>query len=1169
MQQAQAKSAKIHTMAITKPQFVHLHVHSEYSLLDGLCHLPELIAKTKSLNQPAIALTDHGAMYGSVHFYNAAKKAGIKPIIGLEAYMAKTSRFDKQIKMGSDQFHLTLLAQNLKGYKNLMHLVSRANSEGFSYKPRIDDELLFELNEGIIVLSGCLSSRFNRLLKDGQDDQALELFQKYQQVFGDRFYVELQNHPTIKEFQTINPKLVKIARQLNLKIVATNDTHYLEAEDAEAQDALICVQTRKLMSDKNRMTLMDSPDLYLRSTGEMLELFKDYPEAISNTLEVAERCNVEIPTGKLIFPNFPIPKGQTDAEYFRRLTFASAEKKLGKLTKEYRDRIEYEMKVIVDKGYSPYFLITQDFVNWAKQQGIGVGPGRGSAAGSLISYVLGITDIHPIEQGLAFERFLNPQRPTPPDIDMDFADDRRDEVIGYVSDKYGADHVGHVITFGKMEARVAIRDIGRVLGLPYEDPDRIAKLIPNEPGKRVSLDQAVKTIPELSQIYQQPKFRRLIDLAKKVEGVVRHSSVHAAAIIITDKALPNYTPTQIDSKSGKTITQYDMYALDCNISDDAIGLLKFDFLGLRNLSIIQNALSLIKVHKKIDVDIRKIPLDDKKTYQLMAEGYTMGVFQLESAGMRRVARSLKPSQFSDITAMVALFRPGPMDLIPQFIEGKHNPDSIHYPHDSLKDILKETYGVMVYQEQILEIAHTMAGYTLGEADILRRAIGKKKKKLLDQNRLRFIKDSVKNGYLKTVAEKVWGFIEAFANYGFNKAHAASYAMIAYQTAYLKANYPVEYMTALMSVESGSSSQNRDVKVSVAIEECRRMGIQVLPPDINHSEDDFTIEKVKGSLIGLGIRFGLNAIKHIGSAAIANILQTRKKMKGSFKSFTQFVFETDGRKVNKTSLECLIKVGAMDEYGTRASMLENLESIRKQATSLQSQVDGQDTLFTGVDTGATNIQDTFPKLEEYPQPELLSFEKELLGLFLTQHPMAQALKAVSLRATKQIGDLDPQLHQNHTFLFGGVITRYKQVQTKKTNQLMAFGELEDSTGKIQFVVFPKTFNQTGADIKVDSVVLLKAKVDYRDEELQLVVEKVSLPDNIETPISLGEDQHEIFIPRKTKREILEKLGQLLKSHPGDEGVTVLIPNGGQPEKMALPYGVEWSPELEKEIESLLT
>jgi len=1153
----------------TTPNFVHLHVHSEYSLLDGLCHLPELVNKVKELGQPAVALTDHGAMYGSLHFFNAAKKAGIKPIVGLEAYVAKNSRLDKQVKMGSDQSHLTLLSQDLKGYQNLMHLVSRANQDGFSYKPRIDDELLFEKNEGVIVLSGCMSSRFNRLLLDGQDDLALDLFKKYKEVFGDRFYVELQNHPGIKEFKDLNPKLVKIARQLDLKIVATNDVHYLEADDAEAQDALICVQTRKLISDKDRMSLMDSPDLYLRSTGEMVELFKDYPEAITNTLEVAEKCNLEIPTGKLIFPNYPIPKGQTEAEYFRQFTFDAAKKKLGKLTQEHEDRINYEMKVIVDKGYTPYFLITQDFVNWAKEQGIGVGPGRGSAAGSLISYVLGITDIHPLEHGLAFERFLNPQRPTPPDIDMDFADDRRDEVIAYVSDKYGADHVGHVITFGKMEARVAIRDIGRVLGLPYEDPDRIAKLIPNEPGKRVSLDQAVKTIPELTAIYGQPKFRRLIDLAKKVEGVVRHSSVHAAAIIITDKALPNYTATQIDTKSGKTITQYDMYALDCNISDDAIGLLKFDFLGLRNLSIIQNALLLIKVHKKKDLDINLIPLDDKKTYKTMSSGHTMGVFQLESAGMRRVARSLKPNQFSDITAMVALFRPGPMDLIPQFIEGKHNPKSIKYPHDSLIEILKETYGVMVYQEQILQIAHTMAGYTLGEADILRRAIGKKKKSLLDQNRVRFTKDSVKNGYDAAIAEKVWGFIEAFANYGFNKAHATSYAMIAYQTAYLKANYPVEYMAALMSVESGSHSQNRDVKVAVAIEECGRLGIKVLPPHINRSGSDFTIETTKGSKDDLGVRFGLNAIKHVGSAAIENILETRKKLGGKFESFTQFIFETDGRKANKTTLECLIKVGAMDEYATRASMLENLESIRKQAASLQSQIDGQDTLFTGVDTGATNIQDTFSNLEEYPQPELLSFEKELLGLYLTQHPMAKALKAVAKRATKSIEDLDHELHNGHSFMFGGVITRLKLVMTKKTNQMMAFGEVEDNTGKVQFVVFPKTFAQYNSVLKEDSVVLMKAKVDYRDEEIQLIVDKVTPPDDIESPILAQQDEHEIFIPRKTKREVLEKLGKLLKSYPGDDSVAILIPNGGQPERMALPYGVKWSDKLAKEVEEVLS
>lgn len=1149
-----------------KSNFVHLHVHSEYSMLDGLCPLPELMAKVKSFNQPAIGLTDHGAMYGAIHFYNEAKKAGLKPIIGFEAYMAANSRFDKQTKLGSDQFHLTLLAQNFTGYQNLMKLTSQAHLEGFSYKPRLDDELLFEHNEGIIVLSGCMSSRFNRLLLDGKDKDALELFKKYQQVFGDRFYIELQAHPQIEELKDLNKKLVKIARQLNIELVATNDVHYLEPEDAPAQDALICVQTRKLISDKKRMTMMDSPDFYLRSSEEMIELFRDFPEAIANTVKIADRCDIAIPTGQLIFPLFPLPEGETDSSYLEKMTFAAAKKIFGKnFTSEHKKRIEYELKVIIDKGYSTYFLITQDFVNWAKKQGIAVGPGRGSVAGSLVSYVLGITSVNPLKHGLAFERFLNPDRPTPPDIDLDFSDNRRDEVIEYVSQKYGEDRVGHVITFGRMEARVAVRDIGRVLGLPYEDPDRIAKLIPNEPNKKTNLKGAIDSVTELGQYYQQPKYRKLLDLALKVEGTIRHSSVHAAAIIVTDKPLTDYTPVQRDSKSGKTITQYDMYALDCNVADDAIGLLKFDFLGLRNLSIIQTTLSLIKAHHQIDLDINQIPLDNKKVFSLLSKGDTMGVFQLESAGMRRVARSLKPNQFSDITAMVALYRPGPMDLIPQFIEGKHSPDKIQYPHETLKEVLKETYGVMVYQEQILQIANIMAGYSLSEADILRRAIGKKKKKLLDQNRQRFIKQSVAKGYKQRVAEKVWGFIEAFANYGFNKAHATSYAMIAYQTAYLKANYPVEYMTALMSVESASSSQNRDTKVAVAIEESTQMGIKVLPPHINLSSDDFAIEKHDKSLQQKAIRFGLNAVKYVGSAAISNILETRERL-GKFKSFTQFVLETDGRKVNKTTIESLVKVGAMDQFGTRASMLEGLEAVRKQVSGLKAAEDGQDTLFAGVSQNATTRKDTFPKLPEYPQQELLSFEKELLGLYLTHHPMADALKAVAKRATKLIGEIDPSIHLNHTFYFGGVISGIRTVETRKDKRLMAFGQLEDSSGKLRFVVFPKVYRDYGQYLKEDSVALFKAKVDYRDEETQLVVEKITIPTQHDD--ERDNNHHEIFIPRKTKKTTLEKLGKLLKANPGNESVIILIPNGAQPEKMALPYGVAWSDQLEKHVADIL-
>lgn len=1136
-------------------------------MLDGLCKITPLVEKVKSLGQTAIGLTDHGAMYGALHFYNGCRAAGIKPIIGCEVYVAKNSRFDKQSKMGQDQFHMTLLAMNYEGYQNINRLVSAANFEGFSYKPRVDDELLEEFNEHIIATSGCMGSLINKLILQGKISEAKEQLKKYKRIFKDRFYVEIQAHPHIDELNELTPIQVKLARELDIPLVATNDVHYIEAGDAVAQDALLCVQTRKLISDTKRMSMMSSPDFYMRSTDEMIALFKDYPDAIENTVKIAERCDIEISTGNLIFPKYEIPQGETYESYLKQMAYERGEKKLGTITPEISKRIDYELDIINNKGYAAYFLITQDFVNWAKDQGIGVGPGRGSAAGSLVSYCIGITDIDPLEHDLAFERFLNPERPTPPDIDLDFADTRRDEVIKYVSNKYGADHVAHVITFGKMEARVAVRDIGRVLGLPYEDPDKIAKLIPNDPGKKVTLEQAVQTVPELAAYYQQPKFRKLIDLAKKVEGNIRHSSVHAAAIIITDKPLPDYVAIQKDSKSGKTITQFDMYALDCNVDDNAIGLLKFDFLGLRNLSIIQMAVSLIKEKKGIDVVMSTIPLDDKKTFDLLSSGDTMGVFQLESAGMRRVARTLRPNQFSDITAMVALYRPGPMDLIPKFIEGKHDPKSIEYPHESLIPVLKETYGIMVYQEQIMQIANVMAGYTLGGADVLRRAIGKKKKKLLDKNKKIFIEQSVEKGYERATAQKVWGFIEAFANYGFNKAHAASYAMVAYQTAYLKANYPEEYMTALMSIESASTSMNRDVKVAVSVENCKRMGIRVLPPHINKSRDDFMLEPDEKSKNGWAIRFGFTAIKNVGSAAIENLLEVRDKV-GSFTSLTQFIHETDGRKVNKTTLESLIKVGAMDDFGTRSSMLENLETIRKSAAKLESNVDGQDSLFGQVETSANQLQDNFPRIPEYPQQELLSFEKELLGLFLTDHPLAAQLRAISNRISKEIGDLDPTLHAQNTFMFGGVLSNVRTVQTRNSGKDMAFGKLEDATGSIDVVFFPKTYAEYKDAIQTDSVVLIKAKVDYRDEEMQLLAEKVSKPSSGDLTHEASGVHKEIFIPRKTSKETLKELGALLKQYPGNDSVLILIPNGGTPQKMLLPYGVKWSKKLETEISSLL-
>ncbi len=1147
--------------------FVHLHVHTEFSMLDGLSRIPDLMAEVKKHNQKAVAITDHGGMYGSISFFNNCRKAEIKGIIGVEAYLAKNSRFDKQSKMGSDQFHMLMLAQNMTGYRNLMQMVSIANLEGFSYKPRMDEETLIKYNEGVIATSGCMGSLFNRLLMEGKRDEAVTKLKFYKELFKDRFYIELQAHPGIPELADLTKTQIELARELDLPMIATNDVHYVHKDDATAQDALLCVQTRKLISDEKRMTMMDSPDFYLRSTEEMAELFHEVPEALENTVKIAEQCDVQIETGKLHFPAFPVPEGEDESTYFRKLAFSGLEKKLGKLTDKMIERLEYEIGIITQKGYPNYFLITQDLVNWAKDQGIGVGPGRGSAAGSLVAFALNITTMNPLLHGLPFERFLNPQRPTPPDIDMDFADDRRTEVVAYVSRKYGADHVACVITFGRMEARVAIRDIGRVLGMPYEDPDKIAKLIPNEAGHKVHLKDIITTVPELIEYYKQDNFKKLIDLAIKVEGGVRQTSVHAAAVVVSDKPLYYYTPIQKDSKSGRIVTQFDMYSLDCNVSDDAIGLLKFDFLGLRNLSTIQTAVRLVKENKGVDLDITNLPIDDKATFDLLSSGETTGIFQLESPGMRRVARTLQPNQFSDITAMVALYRPGPMDLIPTFIEGKHFPDKIVYPHDSLKPVLGETYGVMVYQEQILQIANLMAGYTLSEADILRRAIGKKKKYLLDENKKRFIEQSVEKGYTKAVAEKVWGFIEAFANYGFNKAHAASYAMISYETAYLKAHYPAEYMTALMSIESGSHAANRDEKVAVAVDACKKMGILVLPPDINKSFEDFNLEPNEKSAGGLAIRFGFNAIKNVGAAAIENIYQTRQQI-GSFHSFSHFLLNVDNRKVNKKVLETLIKVGALDAFSTRSSMLEQLEEIRNKVSQFSSDVEGQDQLFAEVETAKTHVEDSFPRLAEYPQAELLSFEKEFLGVYLTDHPLAQALEYVMAKATREIGEVDLTIHKDQTFLFGGVVSKFHETVTKTKGEKMAFGTLDDRTGSIDFVIFPRAYKELEGKMAQDMVILIKAKVDSREDSPQLVAEKVSIPEENAVAADAMEKSEEIFIPRKTTQAKLQELGTLLKAHPGKERLAVIIPNGGQNKRMVLPYTVDWNDFVKKKVAVLL-
>lgn len=1142
--------------------FTHLHVHTEYSLLDGLSKIPKLLERVKDHKQTAVAMTDHGVMYGAIHFYNYAREKHIKPIIGVETYVAANSHLDKQPRMGADQFHLLLLSKNLTGYKNLMKLVSTAHVSGFSYKPRIDFDLLKQYHEGLILTTGCLQSQFSQLIMNNKRDEAIELMKKYHEVFEDDMYIEIQSHDRIKEVGEMREEMVKISRELGIPLVATNDVHYVDPDDAEAQDALLAVQMRKTIDDKNRMSMLSSPDFYLRSSEEMESLFLKYPDAIRNTEVIADKCNVEIPIGNWILPVYPIPEGETPESLFRKMSLEGLKRRFEQVKDTDVDRLNYELDIISNKGFATYFLIVQDFVNWAKAQGIYVGPGRGSAAGSLAAYALGITNMNPLEHGLPFERFMNPQRPTPPDIDMDFADTRREDVIHYVTEKYGADKVAQIITFGTMEARNAIRDIGRALGMPYSDPDKIAKLIPQGSSIQEALDQ----VPELREYYARDNFKKLLNLAMKVEGNVRHHSVHAAGIVISDKPLTEYTPIQREPKEGKIITQYDGKSLDKNVSDNAVGLLKMDFLGLRNLSILGDAISIIKKTRNEVVTLDTIPIDEKDVYTLLSSGETTGVFQLESGGMRRVARTLKPSTFSDITAMVALYRPGPMDLINDFIEGKHHPEKVVYPHKVLEPVLKETYGIMVYQEQALQVANVMAGYSLGEADILRRAIGKKKIEIMEEQHSEFVKRSVDLGHSKAVADKVWSYIEKFAGYGFNKAHAASYAMIVYQTAYMKVKYPNEYMTALLSIESQATSVNREERVSRGIDECKRMNIVLLPPNINTSEREFTVEPFEKSLNGKAIRFGFTAIKNVGQAAIDAILIARGKK--PFLGFMDFLSRVDARKVNKKVLECLIKIGAFDSFSNRASLLEQLDEIRGKVQNVSSDDNGQESLFAHVQS--YEMKDSFPQIKEYPQAELLSFEKELFGFYLTEHPMAQALKAVSKSATKTIEELDPRVHKEVVIWLGGIITSWRTVVTKKAGKEMGFGTLQDETGSVEFVVFPKAFAQAKEHLVKDKVVLIKGKVEDREDKPTFLVDVVKAPDIDEIDeLNNDENTFELEIPRGTSKDALLEIGALLKSHHGEHSLILLIPNGAQAKRMKLPYTVDWNKELQEKVAKILS
>ena len=1188
-------------------KFTHLHVHTEYSLLDGLAKIPELVKKAKELGMESLAITDHGALYGGVKFFVECKKQGVKPIIGCEMYLAARSRFDKEAHVDVDMYHLVILCENQIGYKNLLQLITKSNLEGYYYKPRIDVELLKEHHEGLICLTACLGGAISSHLTKGQDKKAKEMAQQLAQIFGeDHFYLELQRHPQIPEQEPTNQKLVRLSRELGIPLVATADVHYVNQEDAEAQRVLLAIQKQKTLEEEEKEPedrQIHHPGLYLKSPQEMAELFADFPDAVANTEKIAKMVDFELVMGKLIMPKFPLPEGVSASQYINQLVAERLPARYLKVTDEVKERISYELSVIEKKHFSTYFLVVQDFVNWAKQQGIMVGPGRGSAAGSIVSYILGITDLDPLAFHLPFERFLNEQRPTPPDIDMDFADDRRDEVIRYVASRYGEDHVAQIITFGTMEARAAVRDVARVLGHPYAVGDRLAKLIPQgTQGFHMTIDKALSQTPELKTAYDtETDIKRILDLAKKLEGVARHASTHAAGVVIGDRPLVEYTPLQRESRADKIISQYDMYSLDLNISDNAIGLMKIDFLGLRNLTILENAIRFVQKATGEVIDLNKIPLDVPAVFSMISKGETTGVFQMESAGMRRLARDLKPTKFSDISAMVALFRPGPMELIPQFIEGKNMPGKIAYPLPELKRVLTETYGIIVYQEQVLEIVHDMAGYSLAEADLFRRAMGKKKPELMKKEKEKFLAGALKQGFSQEKAEKVYALIEKFAAYGFNKAHSAAYAMIAYETAYMKVRYPVEFMTAVLSAESQASGSTKEEKVSQAVSEARRMGITVLPPDVNNSVVGFSIEEKSDQK---AIRFGLSAIKNIGEAAIESILLARQK-KGLFISLSDFCNRVELSKVNKKSLESLIKAGALDTFGRRAAMLLALDKILNLAHQAQKvALLGQESLFTPTnqDKDEELLDNALPSIEEFALEELLSFERELFGFYFTQNPWSQILIHLTPYITHKIADINEEM-VDQPVRIGGQVTQVRHIFTKASNAEMVFARLEDDTGVLEVVVFPKVFAQTKELWSTDKAVLAVGRVSHRDEKLSLVVEQVFNAADKDTlnaqnfakqdfaytndrvkeqpRVTISVTQHgdedeftpetqalELWLPQSAQNTTLFQLRDLLKSYPGERKIVLVMPGSeGIAKRMVLPYTVADDSQLFHSLEGL--
>lgn len=1117
-------------MTGNKKEFVHLHVHSEYSLLDGAGRIPKLVERAIQLGMPALAITDHGVMYGVVDFYKACREKGVKPILGCEVYVAPRSRYQKEGRLDDTPFHLVLLAETQEGYRNLMELVSRGFTEGFYYKPRVDKELLARYSRGLIALSACLAGEVAAYILQEQREDAVRVAAEYRDIFGpDSFYLELQDHGYAEQ-KKVNRELLEISARTGIPVVATNDVHYCEAGDAELHDILLCIQTGKTLYDTDRMRF-EGGEFYLKSREEMELLFGEVPEALNNTLVIAERCQVELEFNRLHLPHYELPPGYDEDTYLEMLCREGLVNRYGpEPPEEIRKRLEYELSVIKQMGFSGYFLIVWDFVRFARERGIPVGPGRGSAAGSLVAYVLGITNIDPVRYGLLFERFLNPERVSMPDIDIDFCFERRDEVIRYVVEKYGADRVAQIITFGTMAARAAVRDVGRVLGLPYGEVDRLAKMVP--PGPGVTISKALEVNPVLREVYEgNDTARRVLDLAAALEGMPRHASIHAAGVVIAKEELTHYLPLYRTS-DGVVTTQFPKETVE------ELGLLKMDLLGLRTLTVIGHTVELIEARRGIKLDLENLPLDDEKTYRMLSRGESIGVFQLESSGMRNLLRELKPENFEDLIALVALYRPGPLGsgMVEDFINRKHGRTPITYLHPSLEPILKDTYGVILYQEQVMRIASDLAGFTLGEADLLRRAMGKKKPEIIAGLREQFVEGAVVRGIDRETAGQIFDLMEYFAGYGFNKSHSAAYALVAYQTAYLKANYPLEYMTALLT----SVLSNSD-RVALYIEECRRMGIEVLPPDVNESDHSFTI-------VGDRIRFGLGAIKNVGQHAVEAIIAERAAH-GPYTSLMDFCQRLDLRVINRRVLESLIKGGAMESLpGNRAQKLAVLDQCLELAQKKQEEREkGQISLFealTGAETEELWAEEIeFPNLEEFPSRELLSMEKEMLGLYISGHPLAACKEALEMRVTWKVGELAEQ-GDGAPGVIGGMVAALREVSTRQ-GERMAFLVLEDLTGSVEVVVFPSLYRQVRLWLEGDQVVLMRGKIDRQEEEVKFLADEIlPLPEGNESLGGGKKEKKGIFLRVEDKPAVRKALYHLLQAYRGD--LPVFIKFSSRPE-----------------------